>query len=107
MRMWNVDPKKLCRQHLLGEHVEMHMFVGSLRKGKSIAGFLRLGLVEPAKIRSRHDVLARELTRRGMHHRSPILAHPRVAERGRVDREANLVELARRCVECRKRQKEG
>ena len=26
MRMWLVDPKFMCNQHLLGEHVEMHSF---------------------------------------------------------------------------------
>lgn len=25
--MWGVDPSAMCRNHLLGEHVEMHMFV--------------------------------------------------------------------------------
>ncbi len=30
MRMWMVDTKKLCRQHLLAEHSEMHMFAGAL-----------------------------------------------------------------------------
>ena len=40
MRMWMVDPKKMCRKHLLGEHVEIHMMVGTLLKGRSIDGFL-------------------------------------------------------------------
>ena len=26
MRMWMVNPRIMCRQHLLGEHVEIHMF---------------------------------------------------------------------------------
>ena len=35
MRMWNVDVTKMCNKHLLGEHVEMHMFVGIIIKGTS------------------------------------------------------------------------
>ena len=30
MRMWGVDPKQMCRQHLLGEHVELHMQAGAV-----------------------------------------------------------------------------
>ena len=36
MRMWNVDPKLMCNKHLLGEHVEMHMFFGTIQKGISM-----------------------------------------------------------------------
>ena len=39
MRQWNIDPHCMCRKHLLGEHTEMHMAVGTLRRGLSIAGF--------------------------------------------------------------------
>jgi len=28
MRMWMLNPKALCRKHLMGEHVEIHMLVG-------------------------------------------------------------------------------
>ena len=40
MRMWMLPPKGLCRKHLLGEHVELHMLLGSMRRGKNIDGFL-------------------------------------------------------------------
>ena len=40
MRMWMVNPEILCRKHLLGEHVELHMLVGWIIKGKSIQGYL-------------------------------------------------------------------
>jgi hypothetical protein len=32
--MWMVDPRLVCSKHLLGEHVELHMFVGCLLKRK-------------------------------------------------------------------------
>src|SRR5262245_23421826 len=68
MRMWMVDPRKLCDKHLLGEHVELHMLVGSLRKKKTLTGFLEGGLVELHSIRSRHQELIAEMTRRGFRH---------------------------------------
>ena len=40
MRMWMLPPETMCRKHLLGEHVELHMLLGSLRRGKNIDGFL-------------------------------------------------------------------
>lgn len=102
MRMWSVDPELLCQKHLLGEHVEMHAFIGTLKKGKSIQGYIDKALVNPAGIIARHDVLAEELTRRGMNHKSPIPiikpppAHP-------IPVKHNLNELSRRCKRCRAR----
>ena len=100
MRMWLVDPKLMCKQHLLGEHVELHMLVGSLRRNKNIGGFLDQGLVELRSIRRRHAELVFEMTRRGYIHKSPL---PDFAPRraGNVDPAANLKELARRCRRCR------
>ena len=40
MRMWLVPPSHMCRKHLLGEHVELHMLLGTLKKGKSITCLL-------------------------------------------------------------------
>ena len=100
MRMWLVDPRLMCSQHLLGEHVELHMLVGSLNRGKNIAGFLRDGLVELRSIRRRHEELVVEMQRRGFVHKSPLPAFGR-RRAGQVDVTANLKELARRCVDCR------
>lgn len=100
MRMWLIDPRLMCSQHLLGEHVEIHMLVGSLKREKNIDGFLRDGLVELRSIRRRHAELVVEMRRRGFRHHSPLPeCRPRRA--GQVDAVANLKELARRCVACR------
>lgn len=48
MRMWMVPPIVMCQQHLLGEHVEMHMLIGAMKKGTSMAGYCQNGLMEPA-----------------------------------------------------------
>lgn len=100
--MWCVDPELLCRQHLLGEHNELHKLVGSIRAGHSIDGYIERGQVETSRIQSRHDALAAELERRGYSHDSP-LSYSDALERGTVDVDANLEELKSRCERCRER----
>ena len=73
MRLWPVPPQTMCRQHLLGEHVETHMMVGSLIRSKSMEGFYD-GLIDTRLIRPRHDALVAEMLRRGYRHNSPLPA---------------------------------
>ena len=100
MRMWNIDPKKLCRNHLMGEHVEMHKLVGNLTKGRSIQGYIDLGLVEVHNIRKRHDELAVEMKRRGYNHKSPLPGF-KVYKAGKVDPARNRIDLRSRCKNCK------
>lgn len=60
-----VDPAVLCRKHLLGEHVECHMFVGAILKGISLAGYKAKGLIEIHNLKLRHEALSREMLKRG------------------------------------------
>jgi len=106
MRMWNVNPKLLCKDHLNGEHLEIHKFIGALRAGRSVKGYLE-GLYAVHLIRERHEQLVEEMLRRGWKHKSPI--PPDFDELECVagwvhGPEYNLAELAYRCAGCRKRQ---
>jgi len=104
MRLWMVKPSILCRKHLLGEHLESHMFVGAITKGKSITGFIEKGLVEVHNIVSRHDELAEEMLTRGYRHQSPLtLSLPLHTQIGEVDSDNSMKELASRCPDCRER----
>ena len=102
MRMWNIDPKLMCDKHLLGEHVEMHMFAGCLRLGKNIQGYIDRGLVEVENIYVRHELLAYEMVSRGFNHKSPmkLIFGPTA---GFVNREKSMKDLSSRCVQCRLR----
>ena len=60
-RMWMISPSKMCRQHLLGEHKELHQLIGSLNKGKSVKGHINKGQVEIHNIKSRHKELVKEM----------------------------------------------
>lgn len=102
MRMWNINPKFMCDKHLLGEHVEMHMFVGTLNLRKNIQGYLDNQLIEIHNIRKRHDELVNEMKKRGMKHFSKLPKF-KSFEAGYVDSKLNLSELKRRCRDCRER----
>ena len=101
--MWLVDPQVMCRKHLLGEHLDMHTLVGTIARGKSLAGYVAKGLIDTTQIQSRHDALAQEMLARGYYHHSPLVMPP-VAAMGRVDSLASVKELARRCELCASRQ---
>ncbi len=99
-----VDPRILCRQHLLGEHAELHMFIGALDRGLSVKGYLEKNLLEIHNLHDRHEELVREMKRRGYKHNSNINVKWKHAEkRGSIDKETNLVQLLDRCSRCRER----
>lgn len=103
MRMWNVDVTHICDKHLRAEHVEMHMFAGTIAAGKNISGFGDHGLVDTNDIKKRHDEIAIEMVARGGNHKSPIVQpiyDPAITS---VNPAWNHYELARRCAGCRAR----
>jgi len=118
MRMWLVDPKILCQKHLCGEHLEMHMFVGSIVKGKAVDGYLQNNLLEPKKLKKRHDELSIEMINRGYNHKSPItdeefnccmsnLYSDQLDFRDiKINKNKSKKDLLNRCSMCYKRYKE-
>ena len=105
MRMWMVNPRIMCRKHLMGEHVETHMFVGSINRGNDIWGYVKNNLVEPNSLTERHDELSQEMIRRGYNHKSPIkeVDLSRLIEKeklAKVDSMKSLVDLLSRCKYC-------
>ena len=100
--MWMVNPRLLCRKHLLGEHGEIHKHRHNFVKGHSIAG--RIGQIEPAQMKARHDELALEMQRRGFNHKSeyiqPDLSHYDLTGFV-VSIDDSLRDLSSRCEECR------
>lgn len=106
MRQWLVNPALMCNQHLLGEHVELHMFVGTINKGIDVTGYIERCLLDIRTLHTRHEELVREMEKRGMHHKSPL---PRLDARqvqkyeewlGIIDVTKNELELMHRCKEC-------
>jgi hypothetical protein len=103
--MWMIDPTKLCRKHLIGEHGEIHKFRHSFVKKHNMTGRLKApSQIEPYSMKDRHDALAAEMIRRGYNHKSPYempdVSHlPDV----KVDIEINKKDLSTRCKDCKER----
>jgi len=77
MRIWDIDPKHLCRKHLLGEHRELHGLWNILTKHDGKGGYSK----HPETLRwigklnllyQRHQELANEIINRGYNHQSPL-----------------------------------
>jgi hypothetical protein len=96
----------MCRRHLLGEHVELHMAAAHLRLGRKVDGWADNNCLQPKAIGMRHRAPAAEMLERGYKHASP-LRQPHVLKtqrpEARVDSIAARVELVRRCSECARR----
>lgn len=111
-RMWMVDPKILCKNHLLGEHKEIHQLLGSIKRKIGITGYVKNNCVEVTSLVERHDILAEEIVRRGWNHKSPILYSqedilkmacsylPESEVQYIVDAKASLLDLKNRCSNC-------
>jgi len=75
MRIWDIAPKKLCRNHLLGEHRELHAIWSILTKNKK--GYSRHPetLRWKGKLKAlylRHEKLIEEMRARGYCHKSAL-----------------------------------
>ena len=106
-RMWMVDPKIMCRQHLLGEHFETHVIATNIKKGRGIAGFIKNNAIEPQSVEKRHNELAAEMERRGMKHRSPLNFSTEIYPDFKIDRDVSLKLLLGRCPRCAERMLSG
>src|SRR5215211_5750368 len=75
MRIWDVSPSLLCRQHLLGEHRELHglwRILSEDRQGHANHPETRRWRGKLAALHERHDALVEEMARRGYRHASPL-----------------------------------
>ncbi len=99
MRQWAVAPVVLCDRHLLGEHLEAHMFATAVQRGTSLLGYISNNLVAVHTLRERHDALVDEMRRRGINHYTPF---PDVAlyRTQPPDAQASLADLLKRCPLC-------
>ncbi|HMU55501.1 MAG TPA: pyrimidine dimer DNA glycosylase/endonuclease V [Nitrospira sp.] len=75
MRIWDISPKKLCRNHLLGEHRELHAIWSVLIHRKKGYAHHPETLRWKGKLKAlygRHEALVNEMAVRGYRHRSPL-----------------------------------
>ncbi len=75
MRIWDINPEKLCRNHLLGEHRELHAIWSILTKSKRGYSKHPETLRWKGKLKAlyiRHEKLSREIKKRGYTHKSSL-----------------------------------
>jgi hypothetical protein len=106
MRMWLVDRKIMCRQHLLGEHLELHFFIGHMKRKKSIKGYLVNNCLQINEIYNRHEELVNEMKNRGYNHKSELekidLCYYKEFFNVKINTESSKLDLKTRCNECQK-----
>ena len=75
MRIWDIPPSKLCTQHLLGEHRELHAIWNILTQNKSGYSKHPETLRWKGKLAAlylRHEELAKEMLRRKYNHKTEL-----------------------------------
>jgi hypothetical protein len=75
MRVWDISPKKLCRNHLLGEHNEIHAIysiISNNKKGYSNHPEVKRWEGKLKALYKRHQMVVNEMRKRGYLHKSPL-----------------------------------
>jgi hypothetical protein len=77
MRVWDIHPRHLCRQHLLGEHRELHGLWNILTVHGGTGGYAnhpetRRWVGKEKALYLRHEALVEEMVSRGYLHKSPL-----------------------------------
>jgi hypothetical protein len=101
VRIWDLPPECLCRQHLLGEHQELHALWTILTANKTAYRRhpeTRRWEGKLAALYQRHEAQVAELERRGYRHHSPLDA----SLAGGEDVQAELVDPIERQIEALK-----
>ena len=102
MRIWDIEPDKLCRNHLLGEHRELHAIWSVLTHNKKGYSKHPETLRWKGKLKalySRHQKLVKEMKIRGYRHNSPLnrkLALGRAKQVDFIDSYKTQVNILRR-----------
>jgi hypothetical protein len=75
MRVWDLSVEKLCRQHLLGEHRELHAIwtvITKNKKGYSQHPETKRWRGKLKALYFRHEAQVKEMVKRGYRHFSPL-----------------------------------
>jgi hypothetical protein len=77
VRIWDVSPQQLCRQHLLGEHRELHGLWNILVVHEGTGGYshhpeTKRWVGKTRALFERHEQLVLEMDHRGYQHKSPL-----------------------------------
>jgi len=102
MRIWDLLPSKLCREHLLGEHRELHAIWNILTKKKKGYSKHPETLRWKGKLNAlycRHSELVKEMQKRGYNHNSDLnkkLATGRCVQNKKINTKKEQIENIRK-----------
>lgn len=77
MRIWDLQVEKLCKNHILGEHRELHAIwniISQDKKGYSKHPEIKRWKGKLRALYIRHEKLVAEMKKRGCNHNSPLEA---------------------------------
>jgi hypothetical protein len=105
VRMWMVEPGRMCNKHLRGEYVECLMIAGLMRKEIKLDGWIAHNCIEPLSVVDRFAALKKEMLARGYRAVKELPGVemdylPREAREHRIDRKKNELLLRERCGKC-------
>ncbi|MEA1907096.1 MAG: pyrimidine dimer DNA glycosylase/endonuclease V [Euryarchaeota archaeon] len=107
MRIWDIPPEKLCRNHLLGEHRELHAMWSIITNNKKAYANHPETLRWKRRLMAlylRHEKLVEEMTKRGYKHHTPLDAKLATGEAEQTEfvtpYEEQVRILRERCCEC-------
>lgn len=101
MRIWDIPPEKLCRNHLLGEHTELHAMWNILTHGKKAYANHPETKRWKGKLKALfrvHEAIVHEMLARGYNHKSPLdkmFAKGRSVQTSFVDPVERQIEILR------------
>ncbi|KYK26595.1 pyrimidine dimer DNA glycosylase [Thermoplasmatales archaeon SG8-52-1] len=75
MRVWDINPNLLCRQHLLGEHREIHAIWSIIiqnKKGYKNHPETKRWKGKLKALFNRHEEIVKEMNKRGYNHKSNL-----------------------------------
>ncbi|HEY3360481.1 MAG TPA: pyrimidine dimer DNA glycosylase/endonuclease V [Methanosarcina sp.] len=108
MRIWDIPPEKMCRQHLLGEHRELHALWSLITNNKKAYAHHPETMRWRGKLKAlylRHEALVEEMTKRGYKHHTPLdpaLATGKAVQNELVDSYEEQIRLLKeKGCECR------
>ena len=109
MRMWMLNPKIMCHNHLAGEWRELFTIVDHLQRKRKVDKYITNNCLELQSIQERYVELKKEKKRRK--HKKfkqlpldyDISYLPQEHQEYKVDTEASLKDLLSRCEKCKRR----
>ena len=102
MRIWDIPVSRLCRNHLLGEHAELHAIwsiINNNLKGFSNHPEVMRWRGKLAALYKRHEQQVKEMQKRGYKHNSPLdkkLATGKAEQSKKIDTIKEQIKILRK-----------